>query len=294
MIKAMSSQSLSTDEYWNSHTVADIDEFNNRSESLDYFHWRCDQYPGYLELMPVDEFDGLDILDYGCGPGHDLVGFLEFSKPKSVLGIDISERALSIARRRLELHSSNFELKKIRTGGLIDLENESIDYIHSSGVLHHTDPTKPLAEFHRVLRSDGRIRIMIYNYDSIFYHLYVPFKLQIVEKVIPESLDARQAFQMSTDGPFCPRADAYSFEEFQKICLSLNFECRLVGAAPSTLELELANSLLERAKSESRLDQEHRTFLNEVVFKDGIPHFGLVPAGIDLVVELRKARDSYS
>ena len=41
----------------------------SRLESLDYFHWRCDQYSGYLDLMPVKGFDGKSILDFDCGPG---------------------------------------------------------------------------------------------------------------------------------------------------------------------------------------------------------------------------------
>ena len=31
--------------------------------------------------MPVNQADGLVVLDYGCGPGNDLVGFGHFSNP---------------------------------------------------------------------------------------------------------------------------------------------------------------------------------------------------------------------
>ncbi len=44
------------------------------------------------------------ILDYGCGPGNDLVGYGVYSNAKKLIGIDVSEKALELARRRLLLH----------------------------------------------------------------------------------------------------------------------------------------------------------------------------------------------
>ncbi len=41
---------------------------------------------------------------YGCGPGNDLVGFLLWGHARQVIGIDISRKALELARRRLALH----------------------------------------------------------------------------------------------------------------------------------------------------------------------------------------------
>src|SRR5687768_14872252 len=68
-------------DYWTSHNVTAHLRFASAQESLDYFHWRNSQYPGYIDLMPMSGFDGRIILDFGCGPGHDLVGFGTYSKP---------------------------------------------------------------------------------------------------------------------------------------------------------------------------------------------------------------------
>jgi hypothetical protein len=77
-----------TTEYWTSYNVTLHHQFESTEESLAYFHWRNDQYFKYIELMPVSGFDNQVVLDFGCGPGHDLVGFSIYSKPKQLIGID--------------------------------------------------------------------------------------------------------------------------------------------------------------------------------------------------------------
>jgi SAM-dependent methyltransferase len=84
-------------QYWSHHTVEVFTPASAR-ESLDYFHWRVNQYPGYLELAPVAGLDNMDVVDFGCGPGHDLVGIGHYSRPKSLVGFDVSELALGLAR----------------------------------------------------------------------------------------------------------------------------------------------------------------------------------------------------
>lgn len=44
------------------------------------------------------------VLDYGCGPGNDVTGFLVHSDAKQVIGADVSRKALDLAARRLALH----------------------------------------------------------------------------------------------------------------------------------------------------------------------------------------------
>jgi hypothetical protein len=99
--------------YWTSHMVAE-DDWLNAEASMEHFLWRNAQYPGYIELMPVCGADGLVVADYGCGPGHDLVGFSEFSKPARLIGLDVSRTALSASERRLALHGKKAELIHIQ------------------------------------------------------------------------------------------------------------------------------------------------------------------------------------
>jgi ubiquinone/menaquinone biosynthesis C-methylase UbiE len=85
--------------------------------------------------MPVSR---AHVLDFGCGPGHDLVGFGTQSKPARLVGVDVSRSSLAEARRRLALHEVTPDLlyHDINAGPL-PFEDGSFDLAHSSGVLHH-------------------------------------------------------------------------------------------------------------------------------------------------------------
>ena len=160
--------------YWSEHNVTNHRIFKTRLESLNYLAWRNRQYI-YLDeyLLKRSEIQGKVILDFGCGPGNDLVWYLERGVKKAI-GIDVSKKSLEEAHQRLKLHGNNFEL--IHTYGTENfrIEDRSVDVITCYGVLHHIDDlTQILSEFKRILKPDGEIRIMVYNRDSVWYHLYV-------------------------------------------------------------------------------------------------------------------------
>lgn len=61
-------------EYWTGHNVTNHCQFTTIEASLHFLKWRNAQYVNYDRLMQVSGFDNQIILDYGCGPGHDLIG----------------------------------------------------------------------------------------------------------------------------------------------------------------------------------------------------------------------------
>jgi hypothetical protein len=79
-----------SEEYWTRVNVTDHKRFASAEESLDYFEWRNLLNSGYIESMPVAGHDGKAILDYVCGPGHDVVGFAHFSNLARVIAMDVS------------------------------------------------------------------------------------------------------------------------------------------------------------------------------------------------------------
>src|ERR1700740_1046921 len=94
-IKAMAKKILNQDssavekqksntEHWTDHNGVFHKNFKTREESLNFIEWRNAIYLFYDELMPCKGFDNKIIVDYGCGPGHDTVGFVDHSKPKKV------------------------------------------------------------------------------------------------------------------------------------------------------------------------------------------------------------------
>jgi SAM-dependent methyltransferase len=244
---------------------------------------------GYIELMPLSGRDGEVVLDFGCGPGHDLVGFAEYGKAARIVGIDVSASSLAEASQRLALHDASVDvhLASPADPGL-PFEDESVDYIHSSGVLHHIpDPGPVLREFHRVLKPGGKGRFMVYFQDSLWYHLYVSYHLRRL-RTDYSGLTQQDAFTRSTDGPNCPVSRCYTAQEATNLLQEHGLECRFIGSAISLLEMSLLPSRFEAMMHEG-LEHQHRDFLAGLRFDDrGVPlHRGAV-AGIDAVFEFTK------
>ena len=279
----------STAEYWTSHNVSQHRVFRNADESLAYFTWRNHQYFDYIELMPVDVGTDRVVLDYGCGPGHDLVGFSVHSQPSRLLAMDVSPSSLTEAEARLALHggTAEFVLLSPRDARL-PLPDSSVDYIHCSGVLHHVpNPDLVLSEFLRVLKRGGECRIMVYNYFSIWMHLYVAYHKRIVEGVYA-GLDLMTSFARSTDGENCPISRVYQPQEFVGLCVDVGFTARFTGAAIAAFEAGLAATRFN-ALMDERLPEESRTFLAGLTF-DGrlLPMHGGTYAGVDACFYLQK------
>jgi SAM-dependent methyltransferase len=270
------------EKYWSGHNVTLHAAFASPAASLEYFHWRCAQYYPYLDLMPVAGQDGKVVLDYGCGPGDDLVGFAHYSRPARLIGADISAQSLAEAADRLKIHGAAPELIHVtELDGRLPLADGSIDYVHSSGVIHHTrDPVAVLRELRRVVRPDGHGRVMVYNYDSLWVHLYVAYVKQVKEGRYP-GMDIRAAFARTTDGEDCPISRAYRPAEFCDMCRQAGFDCGFQGAAVSMWECSLLPQRFEAVMSRD-LAAEHRDFLLGMTLDDkGMPRYRDAYAGID-------------
>jgi ubiquinone/menaquinone biosynthesis C-methylase UbiE len=288
MIELASTTDDSAD-YWTDHNVTLHKSYSSPEESLDYFRWRNDQYVDYIDLLPVSDHDGEVIVDYGCGPGHDLVGFQTYSKPAKLYGMDVSPTSLSEAKERLTIHSYSCELVQLAADDqIIPQDSASVDYVHCSGVLMLLpNPNEALAEFHRVLRPGGYVRLMVYNYDSIWMHLYVAHILMTTDKRYA-GLSREEAFRRSTDGFDCPISGNWRVPEMLEMGARAGFEARHLGNAISLYELSLLPQRYS-AMMDLNLPKESREFLSRFIFDDrGIPFVDGQVAGIDGCYEFRK------
>lgn len=276
-----------TADYWTEHNVTAHYLFSDANESLDYFEWRNDQYFDYIRLMPVAGVDGKVVLDFGCGPGHDLVGFGVYSKPTQLVGVDLSKSSLEEARYRLDLHDIQADLIQLSPDShRLPFPDASFDYIHSSGVLHHApDPVSILLEFKRILKPDGEIRIMVYNRDSLWLHLYVAYQRGIIQGQFSDK-SIEEQFTRSTDGEDCPISNCYHPKEWIDLCATAGLQAEFMGAAISMHEMTLLD-LRFSAIQDRRLSTEHRKFLLSLKFDDkGYPLFNGNYAGIDACFKL--------
>ena len=123
------------------------------------------------ELEPfIPRFAGFDdtfgetVLEIGVGLGTDLVQFARAGA--RVTGIDLTERAVELVRRRLELEGLGGEVRQADAERL-PFEDASFSVVYSWGVLHHTpDPAQAMSEAVRVLKPGGRLCLMLYSRHS--------------------------------------------------------------------------------------------------------------------------------
>jgi SAM-dependent methyltransferase len=250
--------------YWNEHTVNST-PFHSPRESLRYLDRRSRQYPLFREHIDVPGVHaGETVLDYGCGPGDDLVGFAARSGAERVVGVDVSLTALQLAAARLALHAEadgRVELVHVPDAEVrLPLDDASIDYLHSGGVIHHaSDPHAVLTELRRVLRPTARGRIMVYNRDSVWLHLFVAYLLQVRAGQYAD-LDVETAFARTTDGVDCPIARCYRPGAFVALCADAGLQAEFVGGYFHRFELRWMRRV-GRALADERLPAEHREFL---------------------------------
>jgi len=289
-LKKVSEGNASSESYWSGFNVTLHKEFSSAAESLEYLDWRNDQYIDYAKFLPVSSHDGEVILDYGCGPGHDLVGFLTYSRPAAVYGADISGPSLSEAAARLRVHGYDCQLLRIaESDERIPLEDGTIDYVHCSGVLNHVpSPEKILKEFRRVLKPSGYVRLMVYNRDSIWVHLFVSHILPAGDERY-RGLSPEEAFRRSTDTFECPISRNWNVQEMNELAQASGFRARHLGNAVSVFEMSLLPQRFAPMMTRS-FNADSRRFLSNLVFDArGVPYIDGQAAGIDGCYELRKA-----
>ncbi|MFL5926216.1 MAG: class I SAM-dependent methyltransferase [Gaiellaceae bacterium] len=287
-----SERRTAVDRYWADWTVNST-PFGSAAESEEYLEWRFLAYPGFRELTGFwGDHTGETIVDYGCGPGNDVVGFLLYTGAAKVIGFDVSPKALGLAEQRIALHEvdpTRFRLEKVDDSPPVSLPlpSGSVDFVNCQGVLHHvSDPEGILAELRRVANPSARGVVMVYNRNSIYFHLYVAYMRMIDQGLFPGAT-VEEAFTASTDGPDCPIARAYRPPEFVELCGRAGFAATFAGAYFAEPELAWLREHLDDALASPALGAEHQAFLAALeTDADGLPTFDGVRAGIGGVYHL--------
>jgi ubiquinone/menaquinone biosynthesis C-methylase UbiE len=288
--------STQVDSFWAEHTVigSQLASVKTAYQDKRYLKWRFSVYPLFKELMQLwGNHDGQVVLDYGCGPGNDLVGFLVYTNARKVIGIDISEKALEFASRRLALHRvdpDRVELIHISDSATtLPIDDNSVDYIYCEGVLHHTtSPEATLREFHRVLKPGSQACVMVYNCDSVYLHLYIAYNQMVLQSKF-SGMNIYDAFAKTTDTEECPIARCYKAHEFISTCKDAGFSAEYVGGYLSLLELDLLKQYRQSALQDKRLGEEHKDFLRSLTLDErGFLKYEGKHAGIGGVYRLYK------
>jgi ubiquinone/menaquinone biosynthesis C-methylase UbiE len=127
---------------------------------------RYELEPEILAFADFGSSAGRRVLEIGVGMGADLVRFARAGA--DVSGVDLTERAVSIARERLARAGLTGDVR-LADAESLPFHDASFDIVWSWGVLHHTpDTAEAIAEACRVLRPGGRLRVMLYHRRSWF------------------------------------------------------------------------------------------------------------------------------
>ncbi len=127
--------------------------------------WHIPTAAGFLQSK------NLNVLEVGCGLGTDGA---QFAKAGAIYtGIDLTDAAVDLARRRFEL----FQLPgtfRVADAERLDFPDNTFDIVYSHGVLHHTpDTAAAVREIHRVLRPGGKAVVMLYHRESYNYRVNI-------------------------------------------------------------------------------------------------------------------------
>jgi ubiquinone/menaquinone biosynthesis C-methylase UbiE len=140
----------------------------------------------YLETLRIgpEFFKGKNILDCGFGGTGWAVELFARAGAQKVTGIDLNPKWSERIAQRLSNYRHELDL---RAGTVLELpfQDNTFDYVHSHGVMHHTtDWKKGVQEMTRVVRPGGTIYLMLYGKFAPVGRL-IHFCYRTAGKIIP-------------------------------------------------------------------------------------------------------------
>ncbi len=108
----------------------------------------------YYQKLLLSSCRDKSVLEYGCGTGS--YAFSLAKHGAKVIGIDISETAIRLARERANQMGLRNVQFLVMDAEAMEFENNSFDMVCGTGILHHLHLHKALRELVRVLNPAGK------------------------------------------------------------------------------------------------------------------------------------------
>jgi ubiquinone/menaquinone biosynthesis C-methylase UbiE len=165
-----------------------------------------------------DSARGLRVLEIGCGLGTDGAQFARAGADYT--GVDLTEAAVSLARRNFELQNLAGEFRTADAENL-DFADATFDLVYSHGVLHHTpDTARAIKEIHRVLKPGGRAVVMLYHRDSYNYRVNISVLRRAGARLLHNEAGLRLAHLVTREPVESLREHATRIKEDQRSYLA--------------------------------------------------------------------------
>ncbi|HLV92059.1 MAG TPA: bifunctional demethylmenaquinone methyltransferase/2-methoxy-6-polyprenyl-1,4-benzoquinol methylase UbiE, partial [Aequorivita sp.] len=131
-----------------------------------------------------------NVLDIATGTGDLAIQFAEKTEAKRIVGLDLSDGMLNVARKKISGKPYSNKIEFIQGDSeALPFEDNSFDAITVSfGIRNFENLEKGLSEIHRVLRKDGIFVILETSVPTKFpfkqgYHFYTKNILPLVGRI---------------------------------------------------------------------------------------------------------------
>jgi len=204
-------------DFWNSESCGErhsdgITE-SERFQSEEELRYKLEPY--IIDFACFKDFYCLDVLEIGVGFGADH-SMIARSKPNSLVGVDLTERAIENTKERLRVFGLKSDLK-VDNAESLSFEDNSFDAVYSWGVLHHSPNTeKCFEEVFRVLKPGGFAKIMIYHkHAPVGWMLWIRYGLLKLRPFV----GMKEIYSLYLESP---GTKAYSLKEARHLCKSFS------------------------------------------------------------------------
>ncbi len=135
-------------------------KYHRIEENYWWFVAHRDMFLRYLVKFKINR--NSKILDIGCSGGH-LIKLLQENGYKNTCGIDISERAINLCKRK------GIKNVFVMDSAATNFDDRAFDIIIAADVLEHIkDGAKALAEWNRIMKPGGRIILSVPAFDFLW------------------------------------------------------------------------------------------------------------------------------
>ena len=140
--------------------------FDNIAPTYDQLNhrlsWDIDKWWRKKAIRQLTSLHPQSILDVATGTGDLAILSAQMLHPKSIVGIDISEKMMEIGRQKIHNLGLDDTITLMKDDCMnISFEDESFDAVTAAfGIRNFSDLDKGLKEMHRILRKGGQLSII--------------------------------------------------------------------------------------------------------------------------------------
>lgn len=192
------------------------------------------EQPWLPEVVPFHSMRDKRVLELGFGPGYDAYAFMQSGAIYS--GIDITPQNVERTKKHLGFWGFSPD---VREGDAEELpfDDASFDIVYSNGVLHHTpDIGKAIGEALRVLKPGGRLYLIVYHRNSVFYRFTLPLMWLLEGSWRRETLARRLRRIEANAAGETPIVNVYSRGEIAALVTRHGFRVQSLGVRKLVIE----------------------------------------------------------